>query len=95
MSGSSDVLLLPYSLHPAVSLLVGGEERGSVRLRVQSRQRVTTMAFKLFLHELSAGFEPATLGVRVKLINHWATEEPVYKHTQGRSNSAELLQYII
>ena len=37
-----------------------------------------------FLHKLppwvallSAGFEPVTLGVRVKWLNHWATEEPV------------------
>ena len=52
-----------------------------------------------FLHKLapwvvllSAGFEPATLGVRVKWHNHWATEEPVYWHTLGSSNSVELLQ---
>ena len=26
---------------------------------------------------LHAGFEPVTLGVRVKLLKHWATEEPL------------------
>jgi len=43
---------------------------------------------------LSAGFEPVTLGVRVKWLNQWATEEPVYSHSPGLCNSAELLQYL-
>jgi len=44
---------------------------------------------------LSAGFEPATFGLQVKWLNHWATEEPVYSYSLGRSNTAELLQYIL
>ena len=50
----------------------------------------------IFLHRLapwvvllSAGFESATLGVRVRWLNQWATEEPVFSHSLGRSSSVE------